>query len=839
MVDVIVTEEDVNVTLTEDVIDVSITGGEGVSSHNLLANLDWEAAEHTGTADKLAGFDGSGDPTYYDAPGAIDHATTTNREWSVAGHSIDTTVDMDNNDITNIKELILKNGGSMGWNANEYTIDIDTTLGPVLQVGQEQYVLFYNDTGSSISNGKVLHPVGGAMSGGTVVPTVELADASDFEKCQGTLFITTHTVANNSLGFGTRFGKVRGLDTTVYGAGAQLWLSCTNPGELTATKSVFPCYSLSMGGTLNSDATDGEIFVSLTSSVEDTFHEAWDGAIRESFDFRTSSAGTVITGTLTNPNTEHDNLTLFFSEGMHTFELPASGSITLTGGTATVPQMNYVYIPMSTKVLTVSTTSFPVDEHCKVAKVLLQDAASTQTYGALRNQNINDHIKTDDDNGHILHMAERIRELNAQWDNGIEGSLTGTPTNLYFANTSGQVWQMHKQTFVASDMATGGDIHVVNDPTTPYKAVTNLNDYDEYSTGSSNNNDWSNIVVWGVCNKTGEASHVMVNLPSDGYNTESNAIADRNNYTNYTIPKAFQGVGFLIGRFTIRRSAAVFTYNSGSGYLDLRGYFPNNTAGGGAGSSGITTFLGLTDTPSAYTGQAGKVATVNAGETALEFSDVAGGLPKGYINGGVVSNDSVTPDSLIDITAVEARSADNTTDISISAYSLDITANADWASGTAPSLTSTTIHTWADYNSGTERLIFDDVTGSNLTDANKARRVGSFITDSSGDIVPFTTEGNGDYLKVFYDDSITDVSNTTSASFNFSVPENADEVQGTFETNSTGSTMRYVSFQSIQQLISGRTANERQQFNAKNEDVKVVTANGTVRTCSYTDRRTA
>ncbi len=44
--------------------------------------------------------------------------------------------------------------------------------------------------------------------------------------------------------------------------------------------------------------------------------------------------------------------------------------------------------------------------------------------------------------------------------------------------------------------------------------------------------------------------------------------------------------------------------------------------GGGGGSS---TFLGLTDTPSSYTGQALKVIQVNAGESALEFITLSGG----------------------------------------------------------------------------------------------------------------------------------------------------------------------------------------------------------------------
>jgi hypothetical protein len=38
-----------------------------------------------------------------------------------------------------------------------------------------------------------------------------------------------------------------------------------------------------------------------------------------------------------------------------------------------------------------------------------------------------------------------------------------------------------------------------------------------------------------------------------------------------------------------------------------------------------TTFLKLTDTPSSYTGQSGKVPVVNAGENGLEFQTVSGG----------------------------------------------------------------------------------------------------------------------------------------------------------------------------------------------------------------------
>lgn len=45
----------------------------------------------------------------------------------------------------------------------------------------------------------------------------------------------------------------------------------------------------------------------------------------------------------------------------------------------------------------------------------------------------------------------------------------------------------------------------------------------------------------------------------------------------------------------------------------------------GASGTGVTTFLELTDTPSAYTGNAGKVVKVNSGASGLEFGDIGTG----------------------------------------------------------------------------------------------------------------------------------------------------------------------------------------------------------------------
>jgi hypothetical protein len=513
---------------------------------------------------------------------------------------------------------VVTDAGTLIWNKNEYTIDVITGLGAVVQVGQELLLLYFNDTGVTITDGQVLHPKAGTTIGGVEIPTPELAIANKWEKSEGTLTVATHDIAPGELGFSTRFGRVRGINTSGFTPGQTLWLSATTPGALTGTRPEFPNYAISMGGALNSElAPDGEIFVSVTRSIEDTFNEAWDGSARETFDFLVTSDGAIVTGTLTNVDTALD-LTLFFSDGYYTFDTTPGATIALTAGTDSNPATNYVYIPKSTKALTISTSGWPAEEYCQIALLEVQSAASVQSEGgAERNQNINNHIKYEGDNGHIVHIGDWIRRQNATWESGTESSLTGVSTNGYIQVTGGSVSQAHIQAVDSFSMPTR-DIIIRNDNVTPNRRTNNLNTITAYSTGTSWNNEWSKVVVWGIANKSGEADFYKLNLPSAGYNSEANAIADALNYADYTIPSEFKGSGFLVGAFVIRISGGTVTYNGGTAYQDLRGTVPNNIAGGGGGS-GVTTYLGLTDTPISYTGQGGKLAAVNSGETAQEF----------------------------------------------------------------------------------------------------------------------------------------------------------------------------------------------------------------------------
>ena len=531
-------------------------------------------------------------------------------------------------------KLIKDLGFALEKNTDFKLITFTTDDGCELKFGFDSVIPFYNNTGAELAAGTVLHLAGGALVSGQVLATFEKADATNWEKIQGTLGICACDLPNGATGHCAIKGQFKGIDTSSFGAGVQLWLSATTAGGLTATQPQFPDYPISIGGTATS-AVDGEVLVNFTSSYTDTYHEAWDGAIRETFNFTITSNGSEITGLLENVD-DSRNLTCLFSDGFHTFDtttIPAT--LELVGAAiAGQTQGNYVYIPITTKALTVSTTGFPSIEHCKISYDVLETPTLVQTYGALRNQNINDHIKKEDNNGHILHIAERLRQLNCQWDSGCEATLSGLTSDAFIAVTSGKAWQLHLQSVPAFDTSGSDVFRVVNDETTLYSPLSSLGDITTYSDGSSWNNEWSNVVLWGVANKSGEPSHIFINKPSGGYNSEASAVADLSGYTDYSVPNEFRGVGFLIAQFTIRRSGGTTTYNFPDGYKDLRGFVPNNVAGGGGGGSGIITYLGLTDTPSTRTGQAGKFLKVNDAETDDEYADAMTEQLKNYaING--------------------------------------------------------------------------------------------------------------------------------------------------------------------------------------------------------------
>lgn len=644
--------------------------------------------------------------------------------------------------------------GQIWWNGTDFTANVATGLGPVIRVGQEVFLPVYNDTIAQIDNGSVVHTVDDATGG---LQHIEEADASSHDTLSRDIFVAAMDIPASQMGLATKSGKVRGLDTQLFSVGDNVWVD-TTAGQFTKTEPEFPNYSIRVGVVVVSDASVGILDVDIDGSIDDTILDAWDGSIREPINFTVTSNGTVVTGVLENNDGVND-LTILMSDGFSTFDVTPGAEVTLTAGSATIPQTNYVFIDKATKTLQKSTTAWPTTyEHVKVAQVSLLTAAYTEVEGALRNQNWNDMIKSSGANGHFLHITDRIRQEDAKWDTGCSCTVDVVGASVYVKSEAGVVYQLHRQAFPVLDMnqygidalnqgnktftlsgdgdltsvfpdgryikvngstgndglyivastvwstpnfiitveeaivdatvdgTIGDDIHVVNHDTTPYLHVLDLTTVTDDAGGVALSNTSYSIVVWGIMNRTGQPSHLMANLPTNTYNKNfpDTAVADATNYSVYSIPKAFQGVGFLLARFTFVNTAGTWVLYDTE---DLRGYIPNTTAGGGAGGAGMNSLVeditpqlgGALDCQAFPVGFTQQTVTYSSGTTTVDWG--AGNKAKMTFGAGNITTfaftDPAKPGNFL-IVLVQ----DGTGSRVVTAWDADIL----WAGGSAPTL---------------------------------------------------------------------------------------------------------------------------------------------------------
>ena len=125
--------------------------------------------------------------------------------------------------------------GQMTWNPAERTVDIGLDNNVVLQTGQETLALVRNGTASAIVDGTVVMLTGSVGNSGRLVvaPYDGTSDASLI------IGLATESIAPGADGFVTSYGKIRGIDTSMWADGTVLYV---NGGTLATT----PTSSLSM-----------------------------------------------------------------------------------------------------------------------------------------------------------------------------------------------------------------------------------------------------------------------------------------------------------------------------------------------------------------------------------------------------------------------------------------------------------------------------------------------------------------------------------------------------------------------------------------------------------------
>ncbi len=280
------------------------------------------------------------------------------------------------------------------------------------------------------------------------------------------------------------------------------------------------------------------------------------------------------------------DLTMKFSDGFSTLDTTPRLELSLTNGSDSSPTLNYIYVPQSTKTLTVSTSNWPSEEHAPIATVLIQSVATVKGSGAYKLHAWTDHISSTNNQGHIANLNKWIRNQNATYQSGVSQTTTVTTNgasedNVDFATTAGVVLQLHDHYFSSTDTAGTGKLLVVNDSSTPYRAIGDINEVDAIDDGSAiNNKNYFSVVIWGAVGENIIDNKMFLNLPSCTYNRSDTSIEDAGKCTNYNIPSDYNGVGFLISRLTF----VYLTSQGGTWALvdeeDLRGQIPSISAGG-------------------------------------------------------------------------------------------------------------------------------------------------------------------------------------------------------------------------------------------------------------------
>lgn len=148
----------------------------------------------------------------------------------------------------------------------------DISTAPLL-IGEEEVVRGVNNLGFTINKGQVVYITGGG--GGDKFPAFQLSIASGEEGSARTIGIATSNISNNQKGYAISFGRLEGIDTSLYEVGQSLYLSWEISGGLTGVKPQAPNHIVRIGNVIRQgNSSNGVIFVKIENGVElDELHD--------------------------------------------------------------------------------------------------------------------------------------------------------------------------------------------------------------------------------------------------------------------------------------------------------------------------------------------------------------------------------------------------------------------------------------------------------------------------------------------------------------------------------------------------------------------------------------
>lgn len=127
--------------------------------------------------------------------------------------------------------------GTITWNADLETLDVIQN-GAILPLGQETQIHVRNKTGAPIPKGAAVRATGALGNSGRI--TVDLMVADGSVPARFFLGISDEEIAADTDGKVVTFGKIKGVNTSVYADGTVLWLDPAALGGFTEVEPSAP-----------------------------------------------------------------------------------------------------------------------------------------------------------------------------------------------------------------------------------------------------------------------------------------------------------------------------------------------------------------------------------------------------------------------------------------------------------------------------------------------------------------------------------------------------------------------------------------------------------------------
>jgi len=511
------------------------------------------------------------------------------------------------------------------WDEVNKTIKMYTDEPDVaMQMGQEMWMRVYNDTTSSIADGKVVTVVGVSNSG---VPHIDLAISSIELSAKNVVGFSTHTIEPGTFGYVTTRGFVKDVDTTAGAEGALIYLSATDAGEIVDVRPSSPNWEIKVGGIAKSGVTDGIFYVEML--VLGNLHSLtrfFNGTVLEPMHIDIHITGSEVTLEVHNDDLSADYISLIFKENF--VKLPSPSYITLVNGTDRDPISNFVFVTEEAgeAVLEISQSGFPQNEtFVPIAETLNQSPTSIASDGLYLMNGWTLPIASTQGTGQLSVINAFMRYQNSRWVNGnvLTTEAEDNPvSNIHIQYTNGLVNQAGQYQLVpgwdTGDTENPSKIYVINDPNTAYNPIQSINTSDlTVDSNGVNLSGYYNVVIWASISDKFSDCKLYMNLPNKSYNKISDALNDVDKSSNFILPETFRGTSYLLSEITLHEVGGSIEIVQ-NGISDLRGLVPATGAGGGTtGGSGITTFLELTDTFISYVGNGNKPLMINSAESEI------------------------------------------------------------------------------------------------------------------------------------------------------------------------------------------------------------------------------